>query len=198
MKALKLAVPLVACLLIVTWAQGKPKKSDVSAVFQNARYVYVEAVDGDILKPGLYPEDRQAISDVQDSIRAWNRYAIALNRAEADLVIVVRKARLAGAQLHGGISGGTRTQPGQPPNPDSSSSGPNIQGGRSTEVGAGGEVGPDVDLLRIYIQNDGKLTGTVWSREQDGGLDAPGVPLIAQLKAAVEHAYPQTASTKKP
>jgi hypothetical protein len=159
--------------------------------------VYVEGVDGDLLKPGLYPEDRQAITDVEDSIRAWNRYAIALNRNEADLVIVVRKARLAGAQLHAGISGGTRTQPGQSPNPDSNG-GPNIQGGRSTEVGAGGEVGPDVDLLRIYIQTDGRLTGTVWSREQDGGLDAPAVPLIAQLKAAVEHAYPQTASTKKP
>jgi hypothetical protein len=197
MRALKLAAPLLVCFLIVSLAQSKPKKADVPAVFQNARYVYVEAVDGDILKPGLYPEDRQAISDVQDSIRAWNRYAIALNRNEADLVIVVRKARLAGAQLHAGISGGTRTQPGQSPNPDSSG-GPNVQGGRSTEVGAGGEVGPDVDILRIYIQTDGKLTGTVWSREEDGGLDAPAVPLIAQLKAAVEHAYPQTASTKKP
>ena len=197
MKALKLAAPLLVCFLIVTLAQSKPKKPEVPAVFQNARYVYVEAVDGDLLKPGLYPEDRQAISDVQDSIRAWNRYAIALNRNEADLVIVVRKARLAGAQVHGGVSGGTRTQPGQAPNPDSSG-GPILQGGRSAEVGAGAEVGPDVDLLRIYIQNDGELTGTVWSREQDGGLDAPAVPLIAQLKAAVEHAYPQTASTKKP
>jgi hypothetical protein len=197
MKALKPAAPLLVCLLIVTLAQSKPKKSDVPAVFQNARYVYVEAVDGDLLKPGLYPEDRQAISDVQDSIRAWNRYAIALNRNEADLVVVVRKGRLAGAQLHGGISGGTRTQPGQAPNQDSEG-GPILQGGRSAEVGAGGEVGPDEDLLRIYIQNAGKLTGTVWSREQDGGLDAPAVPLIAQLKAVVEHAYPQTASTKKP
>jgi hypothetical protein len=197
MKALKLAAPLLVCFLIVTLAQSKPKKPEVPAVFQNARYIYVEAVDGDLLKPGLYPEDRQAISDVQDSIRAWNRYAIALNRNEADLVIVVRKARLAGAQVHAGVSGGTRTQPGQAPNPDSSG-GPILQGGRSTEVGAGAEVGPDVDLLRIYIQNDGELTGTVWSREQDGGLDAPAVPLLAQLKAAVEHAYPQTASTKKP
>ncbi len=197
MKALKLAAPLLVCLLIVTSGQSKPKKPDVPAVFQNARYVYVEAVDGDVLKPGLYPEDRQAINDVQDSIRAWNRYAIALNRGEADLVIVVRKGRLAGAQLHGGISGGTRTQPGQAPNPDLGG-GPIIQGGRSTEVGAGGEVGPDVDILRIYIQNDGKLTGIVWSREQDGGLDVPSLPLIAQLRAAVERAYPQTASTKKP
>ena len=197
MRVLKLAVPLLVCFLIVTLAQSKPKKPDVPAVFQNARYVYVEAVDGDLLKPGLYPEDRQAITDVQASIRAWNRYAIALNRNEADLVIVVRKGRLAGAQLHGGISGGTRSQPGQAQNPDSAG-GPIIQGGRSTEVGAGGEVGPEEDLLRIYIQNDGKLTGVVWSREQDGGLDAPAVQLIAQLKAAVEHAYPQTASTKKP
>ena len=44
-------------------------------------------------------------------MRKWNRYAITINRSEADLVFVVRKGRLAERQLHGGISGGSRPQP---------------------------------------------------------------------------------------
>ena len=107
MKTLKLAAPLILCLLVLNLAHSKPKKPDLPAVFQNAKYVYVEAVDGDILKPGLFPEDRHAISDVQDSLREWKRYAIALSRKDADLVFVVRKGRLAAAQVHGGISAGS-------------------------------------------------------------------------------------------
>ena len=186
--------PLILCFLVLNLAHGKPKKPDVSAVFQNAKYVYVEAVDGDIFKPGLYPEDRQAISDVQDSIRDWNRYTIVTRRDEAELVFVVRKGRLAGAQARGGISGGPRSQPGQNPNP-SPGEGPG-QPRSGPEVGVGTEIGPDEDLLRVFIQNDGRLSSVVWSREQDGGLDAPGVQLVKQLKAAVEHAYPQTAPAK--
>lgn len=184
MKTMKLAAPLVVGLLVLNLAHGKPKKPDLPAVFQNAKYVYVEAVDGDILKPGLFPEDRQAISDVQDSLREWKRYAITLNRKDADLVFVVRKGRLAAAQVHGGISvgspqvtgAGTASSPGQT---------------RSTEAGARTEVGEPDDMLRVYIQNDGELKAVVWDRTMDGGLDAPSVQLVRQLRAAVEKAYPQ-------
>jgi len=117
MKALRLVVPLILCFLVMDLAESKPKKPEVPAAFEKAHYVYVQAVDGDIVKPELYPEDRQAISDVQDSLRQWARYAIAINRDEADLVFVVRKGRVAAAQLHGGISGGSRPQPGQGPVP---------------------------------------------------------------------------------
>ena len=78
--------------------QKSEKHSDLPAVFSNARYVYVQAEDGDIMRPGLYPEDRDAISDVQQGIRDWNRYAVAVNREDADLIFIVRKGRIAGAQ----------------------------------------------------------------------------------------------------
>jgi hypothetical protein len=46
-------------------------------------------------------------------------------------------------------------------------------------------------LLRIFIlTGDKKLAGPVWAHELDGGLDAPMVRLVEQLKAAVEKAYP--------
>ena len=200
MKAWKLAAPLMVWFLVLNLAQSKPKKPDVPAAFENAKYVYVEAVDGDAFRPGLFPEDRQAISDVQDSLREWNRYTITTRREDAELVFVVRKGRLAGAQVRGGISAGPRPQPGQNPNPDPSQ-GPGQGPGQTrngTEIGVCTEVGPEDDLLKVFIQNDGKLSAIVWSRELEDGLDAPAVQLVKQLKAAVEHAYPPTASTKKP
>lgn len=182
MKTRKFAFAPLLCLLVLNLAPGKPKKPDVPAVFENARYVYVEADDGDIFKPELLPDDRRAISDVQNSLREWKRYALATNRAGADLVFVVRKGRLAAGQLSGGISGASRPQTGSP------QAGPP----HGTEAGVGVEPGPPEDILRVYIQQEGALKAIVWDRSQEGGLDAPGVQLVRQLKAAVEHAYPQT------
>lgn len=189
MKAARLALVLSLSLLILNVALAKPKKPDAPAVFKNARYVYVEAVDGDVFNPRLLPEDRQAIADVEDSLRQWNRYALTMNRNEAELGFVVRKGRLASAGLHGGVSAGSRVPPGQ--------SGPVPGQGRTTEVGASGEVGPPDDLLRIQLQDQGQLSTIVWYRSMEGGLDAPAVQLVKQLKAAVESAYPQTPSANK-
>jgi hypothetical protein len=192
MKASGLAAPLLVLLLAFNIAHAKPKKPDVPAVFQTARYVYVQAEDGDVLKPGLYPEDRQAIYDVEYKIRDWRRYAITTNRDEADLVFIVRKGHVAAAQGQGGIGNLPRPQPGQGPGlGPGSGPGPN-QGGISESVGAGAEVGPSDDLLRVFTLDGDKkkLVGPVWSRELDHGLDAPGVRLVEQLKEAVEKAYP--------
>jgi hypothetical protein len=201
MKSGKLAVHLVVWFMVLGFAQSKPKKPDIPAVFQNARYVFVESVDGDAYKPGLFPEDRQAIFDVEDSIRDWKRYAITTQRGDADLVFVVRKGRLVGVQPRVGVSGGTRTQPGQKPsqNPDQFPNQYPGQGGNSTEVGVRGEVGPEADILRVFsLMPDGHLVGPLWSHELDGGLDAPSVLLMKQLKSAVEHAYPSTPPAPKP
>jgi len=188
MKAWKIGAPLLLCLLSFHTGDAKPKKPDLPAIFQNARYIYVEAVDGDIFKPGLFPEDRRAIADVQDKVREWKRYAIAMNRQDADLVIVVRKGRLAAVQPHVGVSDGPRSQPGQPSQP-----GQFPGQGRSTEVGVRTEVGEPEDMLRVYIQTNGQLSAIVWDRTMEGGLDAPSVQLVKQLKDAVEKAYPPTA-----
>ena len=194
-------VLLLGAILICGVAGGKPKKEIVSAVFQNARFAYVESFDGDAFNPNLYPEDRQAIFDVQDRLRDWNRYAVALRRQDADLVFMVRRGRVAAAKPRIGISNGPRTQPGTNPGqtPGQYPAGGKGPIGRGANLGVGAEVGPGVDMLRVFTTTqDGKLIGPIWQRELDGGLDAPDVELIQQLKAAVEKTYPQSQGNKVP
>src|ERR1035437_2046878 len=111
MKPAKAALLLLLLFIAVGVAQSKPKK--VAAAFQNAHSIYVESADVDILKAGLYAEDRQVIADVRERLREWNRYVITTHREQADLVLVLRKGRQAGQQDHGGM--GPRPQRSQPP-----------------------------------------------------------------------------------
>jgi hypothetical protein len=184
-------VAVLAALLMPTLvAQTKQKKSDVSAVFANARYVYVRAQDGDITRPSLYPEDRDAISDVEDGIRDWNRYALTMSREHADLIFIVRRGRAVAAQGQVGISPGPRPPGGQPRQPGQLPD-------NGTEVGAGAEVGPSDDILQVYTTDpNGKLLGPIWHRELRDGLEGPAVPLLQQLRAAVEKAYPKQTAQK--
>jgi hypothetical protein len=185
---LRPAVVLVAVLTIssIVVAQSKPKKhSDVSAVFANARFVFVRAEAGDVQRPSLYPEDRQAIGDMQDGLRDWNRYALAMRREDADLVFVIRKGRAVGEQNRGGISVG-RPNPQGPPNQGRT---PGQDPG--DEIGLSADAGPSDDTLEVYATNpDGKLIGPLWKREMRDGLEGPNVPLLQQLRAAVDRAYP--------
>jgi hypothetical protein len=187
---------LIAMLLVLTplcgYGQNRKKHSVVSAAFQNARYVYVEAEDGgDITKPGLFPEDREAISNMQEALRRWNRYALAIRKDQADLVFIVRKGRIAGALGHGGISEDSGPAPPTPPRPGQS---PNAD-----TLGVGTEVGPVDDSLQVFTSSaNGKLVGPIWAREIKDGLDGPRVLLLQQLKDAVEQAYPNPPAQKKP
>jgi hypothetical protein len=179
-------------VLLPTVALAKTKKPEVPAVFGNARFVYVESPDGDLFKPGVYPEDRTAISDVQDALRDWNRYVLTTHREEAELVFVVRKGRLASGQLHGGVQIGQPLPPGQMPG-----HGPG-QSGSGDSVGTRAEVGPEDDMLEVYMLNpEGKLTGPIWNRSQTDGLNAPQLQLLRQLRDAVERAYPATTAGKQ-
>lgn len=58
-------------------------------VLANARYVYVAAYDGDEFNPNLLPEDRDAISAVQDAIQKWGKLTIVYRPSEADIIILV-------------------------------------------------------------------------------------------------------------
>lgn len=193
MRAHKPILLLSILIPLVLQAQSKKKHSDLSALFDSARYVYVQAQDGDITRPGLYPEDRQAISDVLHGLQAWNRYAVTVNRDHADLVFIVRRGRLVSLQGHVGIGSAQgqmgpqpqNRQPGQLPDGDS--------------VGASSEVGPPDDMLEVFATNaDGKLSGPIWQREMKDGLDSPSVPLLRELKTAVERAYPNPPVKKHP
>jgi len=190
--------------LVAPLALAKDKKKDtLPAVFSNARFVYVQCEDGDVMKPGLFPEDREAIANVQDALEDWNRYSLTIHREDADLIIIVRKGRLAAAQARGGIGVGN------PPEFGGSYPGRNPAGTGSTNpgrnpdrtdtidtLGARGEVGPNDDTLRVFVLTpQGKLSGPLWSREMKDGLDGPDVMLLRALREAVDHAYPpQSAS----
>ncbi len=174
-----------------TMAFAKNKKPDVAAVFANATYVYVESSDGGLYQPGLDPGDRQAIADVQDALRDWNRYKLTSQRDQAELIFVVRKGRLANER----IGGGQNPVP-QPLPPGQSPRGPG-QTGAGAEVEAGAEVGPEEDMLRVYaLDANHKLMGPVWNRTQADGLEEPQLLLFKQLKAAVEKAYPGTTASQ--
>jgi len=196
---MKLIMPVALALIAaapLALAKDK-KKKDLSAIFNNARYVYVEAEDGDIMNPRLFPEDREAIADVQDELRDWKRYSVALNQSDADLVMVVRRGRLVAAQVHGGVGVGSGSELGGPYPAGRNPADPGGRGGGvSTELGGRAEAGPPDDTLRIYAVIPGGRRGAIlWEREMKDGLEAPQVPLLRQLKQEVERAYPpQTAS----
>jgi hypothetical protein len=173
---------------------AKDKKPSVPAVFGQAKYVYVEAIDGQEFDPNLNPDDRIAIADVRDALDNWKRYILTTSRSEAEVVIVVRKGRAAGAnvgiaprraQLPG--SGGQLGQPGQ-----AGQQGPM---GAGAEIGA--EAGPPDDLFEVcQVNPDGKLGSPLWQRTLPNGLNAPDVALLKDFEKAVDKAYPpQPAAT---
>jgi hypothetical protein len=181
MKSTRLLTLLLLPTLVFAQSQGK-KKHSVPAVFNTARYVYVESMDGDIFTPGLLPADRHAIIDVQNALRDWGRYVLTPDRGDAELIFVVRTGREAEGNIGGTVSGpnsGPLGNPGQQQHP----------GGRG--VLFGGEVGPADDLLKVVMGNDANRGIQVWLRSEDGGLASPDVPLLRQLKAAVDHDYPR-------
>ena len=194
----------LALLLVAPLAHAKDKKKkDLPAIFNSARFVYVQAEDGDVMKPGLIPEDRDAISDVQNVLRDWNRYAVTLHPNQADLIFIVRKGRIASAQGHGGIGTGTgpdlggaypgSRSPAGPGNPNSTGD----RGGTYSDIGIGAEAGPAEDTLRIYtVTPEGKLGGLLWAREMRDGLDAPNVMLVRALRQEVDRAYPPQSASR--
>lgn len=198
MSPVRVMALLVLLSPVVGGAQKAKKQSDVPAAFAQARYVYVRAQDGDVMKPSLYPEDRQAIGDVQNGLRDWNRYAVVIQSDDADLVFIVRKGRSAGGQTRTGISVGSPRQPGQPGQP-----GQTRQPGQVPDddngVGVGAQVGPSEDMLQVFITNhQGRLIGPIWNRAMNDGLEGPDVPLLRDLRVAVERAYPSQLAPKKP
>ena len=212
MKVLKSIALVLVLAPAFSLLQAKPKKTDkLPAVFDQASYFYVEAIDGDEFDPRLYPEDRQAIANVEQAIQGWHRYRITVKREQADLIFVVRKGRA--GQAHVGVdSGGPQgdaesrspmdpNSPGNPNNPSNPNghNNPNYPEGLGVEVGAG--VGSPDDLLEVYFKNPEHASGTlIWRRTEADGLDKPTVSLVRKLKEEIDQAYPQqTASqTQKP
>jgi hypothetical protein len=187
MKPLKSITFLLFLVPALATLQSKPKKPyKLPAAFNQARYVYVEAVDGQEFDPRVDPDDRQAIADVDQALDDWKRYVLTIRREQADLIFVVRKGRLASATVGGQVGSGPRGVPGRPANGPISGNG----------VAVGGEVGPPDDLLEVYMPDPGDAHGAlIWQRTRADGLNPPDLALFKQLKDEVERTYPiQTAN----
>jgi len=87
-----LAISLLMVLAISALAAPKPSAEKAPAfpgTLANARYVYVASYDGDQFNPNLLPEDRNAISAVQDAIQNWGKLTLVYRPSEADIIILV-------------------------------------------------------------------------------------------------------------
>lgn len=87
-----MAVTLILLAVISATAAPKPSaaKSPVfPGVLANARYVYVASYDGDQFDQNLLPEDRKAITAVQDAIKEWDKLMVVYRPSEADIIILV-------------------------------------------------------------------------------------------------------------
>jgi hypothetical protein len=174
-------------LLLCFPCLAQKKDSELPKVFTTSQYAFVETIYGSVydtaLDAQITPEDRQAVSRVEDALRTWGHYRLTIKRSDAELIFVVRKGRIVAA--HGGVRV-TRNPippPGEPPQ-------------RGTEAGpvAGAEVGPPYDLLFVYPKNqDGSLGGPAWKHTLNHGLDMPDLPLLKKFKEEVEAAFAKQA-----
>jgi hypothetical protein len=98
-KGISLAVLVaVVCLMATTFSMAAPKPPKAATAqnipafpgtLVNARFVYVTSYDGDQFDPNLLPEDRQAISSVQDAIQKWGKFTLVYQPNQADIVLMV-------------------------------------------------------------------------------------------------------------
>jgi len=86
---------LLILLLGVVSAWAAPVKNDEAIppfpkTLTNAQYVYVTSYDGDEFNPNLWPEDRQAISSVQEALQKSGKFTIVYRPREAEIVLMVQ------------------------------------------------------------------------------------------------------------
>src|SRR6266700_3362065 len=87
-----LALILVMMTALSALAAPKPTTATVPAfpgTLANAQYVYGASYDGDQFNTNLLPEDRQAISSVQNAIQSWGKLTLVYQSSQADIIILV-------------------------------------------------------------------------------------------------------------
>jgi hypothetical protein len=84
---------ITAILLMLAMLGTATAKSNVPQLprtLSNARFVYVTAYDGDQFDPQLLPDDRTAISRVQDAIGKWGKLTVVYRPEDADVILAVQ------------------------------------------------------------------------------------------------------------
>ena len=83
------AAVLLLSLALAGSAFASKSAPAMPGIFANARYVYVTSYDGNQYNPNLLPDDRAAISRVQDAIQKWGKLTLVYRPEDADMVIMV-------------------------------------------------------------------------------------------------------------
>jgi len=79
-------------LLACTAALSREKSRQIMPrLVADARFVYVTTYDGPSWSSNVLPEDRQAVSDVQDALTKWGKYTVVYEPGRADLILVVQR-----------------------------------------------------------------------------------------------------------
>jgi hypothetical protein len=184
-------------LLVFAVAGAKEKKSSLRAELLSAKFVFVTAYPGtnpDSVRLGTagIADDRRAIADVEEALRKWGRWTPIQSAEQADLIITVRKGRIANTGVRIPIGGVDIP--------------PTRNGTRSPKVEA--EAGPNDDMIAIYSGHgwgnvnynagDPNLDAPpIWRVIQANALMSPKVPGIQQLRKEIEKAEAENAKAKK-
>ena len=136
-------------------------KAILPGIIGQARYVEVTTYDGDVYRPEVSQEDRQAVLDVQDALEKWGRYRLVYDSNKAELLFVVRKGRAVEARGR-------------------------VQIGTDSGQTLGGRVGDPLDTLEVYEASSGIHGNPLWKARAADGLTAPELSLVKQFRAKVE------------
>jgi hypothetical protein len=87
-------VLITSVMLVSAFAAAGSKKStpDIPpfpGTLVLSRFVYVTSYDGDLFDPNLLPEDRRAITAVQDAIEKSGKFTLVYKPEQADMVLMV-------------------------------------------------------------------------------------------------------------
>jgi hypothetical protein len=85
-----IAALVLSCLALVGSAMAAKDAPAMPGILANARFVYVTSYDGGQFNPNILPDDRDAISRVQDSIQKWGKLTLVYRPQDADIVVAVQ------------------------------------------------------------------------------------------------------------
>ena len=158
-----------------------PVEAGPPALLAEARYValgydhgagFVSETD---VRAEVLVEEREALQRIRSGLEQWGRYVVVVRPEQADLLIAIRKGRL--ASFGGGVSIG---------GPSSGRPGP-----VGTGPMAGAQVSSPDDMIEVF-ERTGSL---VWRGMKTNGLSGAGPPLWESFQAEVAKADKKT---KKP
>lgn len=178
------AALLGACALMLAPCAFAADSDLVPARLLHARYVAIVLETGEELldeteatiDSRVLPDDLVALREMRKLVERWDRYAITMRPAQAELLIAVRPGQR--TVVGGGVTFG-----------------PTGAGRPRKSVHAGVDVSLLEDMLTVYEAENGRRGPILWRSRRSKGLSKSSPRLFEELKAAVEKAAP---APKKP